>query len=118
MKKYLLAFAFIAAATIAASAQTQETAQPADSNYTECEQTIVPVAINNNHTSPYYQTIKPFYSDVFTTANMNPAVVSVADGVSINGGRAAGTAYYFNGVRIMDNMPAPKELNPVFDIKQ
>jgi len=119
MKKYILAFAFIAFGLSAINAQTEAPAtQATDSNYTECEQVIVPAIPNPSHTQPYYQTVRPFYSDVYSTANMHPAVVSdVNGGVSINGGRADGTAYFFNGVRVMDNTPTLRPLNPIDDTK-
>ena len=119
MKKHLLAFALMAFGISAINAQTEapET-QAVDSNYTECEQIITPIVANPIHTQPYYQTVRPFYSDVYSTANMHPAVVNtISGGVSINGGRAEGTAYFFNGVRVMDNIPTLRPLNPVDDTK-
>lgn len=115
MKKYLLAFALMAFGISAINAQTETPAT--DSNYTECEQIIVPAVVNPSHTQPYYQTYQPFFSDVHTTANMYPAVVNTSSGVSINGGRPEGTAFFFNGVRVMDNLPTPRPLNPVDDTK-
>ncbi len=117
MKKYILAFALMAFCVSAINAQTEVPAQTNDSNYTECEQVITPIIANPIHTQPYYQTFQPFFSDVYSTANMHPAVVSTAEGISINGGRVSGTAYFFNGVRVMDNLPAPRQLNPVDDTK-
>lgn len=122
MKKYLLAFALMAFGISAINAQTEATTtetQATDSNYTECEQVITPIVANPTHTQPYYQTVRPFYSDVYTTANMHPAVVvnAVNGGVSINGGRTDGTAFFFNGVRVMDNIPTLRPLNPVDDTK-
>lgn len=122
MKKYLLAFALIALGTSFCMAQTQNTTegdstQTTDSvQYTSSPQIIVP-NVNIKHTSPYYQTFKPFTMSANSTANAYPNVVGTRNGISIKGGREDGNAYYFNGVRIMDNTPAIVIPQPTFDIK-
>lgn len=124
MKKYLLAFAFTAFVTGLSIAQTETTPTTTDSTntsdsikLTEQPQIIIP-KVNTRHTTPYYQTYQPFMTSANTTANMYPTVnATVGGGVSIKGGREENNAYFFNGVRVMDNLPRMKMPNPKIDIK-
>lgn len=122
MKKLLLTFAFFGLSLGVCLAQTENPAEntsPTDTVKTTVQQqTIVPAStVNPSHTSPYYQTHQPFINDANSTANMYPTAVATVDGVSLKGSRASGTAYFFNGVRVMDNMPVMRMPNPTFDIK-
>jgi hypothetical protein len=61
--------------------------------------------VNNNHVTPYYRENKP-YADVHRTANMKPGILSTDGSTpSIKGARPSGTAYYYNGVRLLDSSP-------------
>jgi hypothetical protein len=126
MKKYLLAFTFIAFVTGFCIAQTETepvktstaTETTADSTKQTAEPQIIVKKVNPSHTSPYYQTYKPFTMSANSTANMYPTVSAApGGGISIKGGRAENNAYFYNGVRVMDNLPPIIIPNPTFDIK-
>lgn len=124
MKKYLLAFAFMGFAASFCVAQTETTTITTDSATTTdsikftSEPQIILTKVSPAHTFPYYKTYQPFSMSANSTANMHPTVSAGPNGgVSINGGRPGNNAYFYNGVRIMDNIPVMNIPNPTFDIK-
>jgi hypothetical protein len=65
-------------------------------------------AVNNNHVTPYYKK-NGNYPDPTRMANTKAKVVSQDGGrPSINGARSSGTAYYYNGIRLLDNSPVSR----------
>lgn len=78
------------------------------------------VTVNyEEHSLPVGLPTNPFrFQNVNQIANTQAGVFSIDGSTpSILGGRTEGTAYFFNGVRVMDNLPAPRPLNPVDDTK-
>lgn len=74
--------------------------------------------VHENHSAFGLPTFPFRFENVNQMANTVAGVLSMdGETPSILGARREGTAYYFNGVRIMDNTPAIEIPTPTFTIK-